>query len=964
MNPPITISNQTAPKPKVKFSNSPAPGEDPIEHKEGPLFSIAFFNNKNDATPKLGKGNASWKWKNRAPQTWPEFVEIFRKPTVRTDKDGPLFSPARFISPRRLNGNVDSLSMLVWDFDHNITLSESLEICEGLGVNFLIYSTFSHQRVTKSHPKEEDCFRVVIPLKAPIPSGDFPYLWEWGNALFHSKADQQRRDLCGMYFLPMVYNTDSPYEFYSKVDGDFLNWKGLKGGDGAHFVRTSASGGTGAVAVVCSSALSFGQEGLKGGDTQSSSSAPVSPKGASQPFKKLPLTLEDITLDSTKDKDFEGWKAELIVHISSHPLARLNRSGNVDAPGLCHGSETGKGVFLNPSLNNTTCSKIPRCPITRIAEAYNYPPPPKSKGETEFKENGERKEVKTKIPFKDLPLEDQQRIVDIVDKMNAKLRDEPKVESPEKEEDPKVKDSNSKAQSSGPKQGTTPTIEFCLAEIKAKPIEWLWDQRIPRASVTMVTGFEQIGKGTVFSDIASAVTRGEGLDGLMLKEPSNVLWLAAEDTYGHDVKPRMYAAEANLDRVYGYDKLFQIDTAQIGLLRGMIERRKPALVVIDPIFSYIKGNPNEGPVARATMDGLKRLAEEFDCSIVTIRHIGKAKGQGDPRASGMGSIEWRNAARSELLFGADPKNKENKTIATIKHNRTRGASSIGYQIGEFPCDLEGLPPNSKVSGVIWTGESSVTAERILATLPQESEDDLVSRQSTVEFLEAILKDGEVASADVKAVAKTEDFTPKQLERARTKLGVRIRYEGQGKDQRTYWRLPDSNNPVSGFPQVSPNDSRFPHSVGEGETSEIIEPKAFNPNNFPGFPTPHDVGKPETERGKPETSVWPDSNNSTPETNPQGIPFMITHSMRGRLHDLGYTDSRIDQMTPQQLSDILDPLSIEARDILLEVEGINDPSILAAKRSLELIGEVSPDQLEILRANLPMWRARNGNGVRV
>ena len=385
-------------------------------------------------------------------------------------------------------------------------------------------------------------------------------------------------------------------------------------------------------------------------------------------------------------------------------------------------------------------------------------------------------------------------------------------------------------------------------------------------------------------------------------------------------------AGADMSRVFGCDKPFQINTPSgLALLNGMIERRQPALVVIDPIFSYTRGNTNDGPVARSVMDELNRLGEKYECSIDCVRHVNKSKGQGDPRASGMGSGEWRNAARSELLFGADPKNENNGVIARIKGNRAeKGSPSIGYQIQGFPCDLEELPPGSTVSGVIWTGRSSITPKNILATLPPEDEYDKAIQKSSTEFLQAILQDGEVASADIKLVAKAEDISPKQLEKARGKLGVKIRYAGQGKDQKTYWSLPDSNNrdsEVSPLPQVSPEDSRFPISMGKGETSknidiipplsitsedsplygggetskfqvsplseggdtsEYIENKDLNPDFAPGFPPILEMGNPEGV-GKPENVSAPDSNNSNgsgvPTIPPIETQFPITDEMR-------------------------------------------------------------------------------------
>jgi uncharacterized protein (DUF927 family) len=315
--------------------------------------------------------------------TWAEFVEAFRRPAIRADKDGPLFSPAIFTRPRRLNENVHSLSMLVLDFDHDISLTEALEVCEGLGVDYLIYTTHSHQRVTDRHPTPEDCFRVVLPLKELIPSEDFPYLFKWAEAIFDHKVDTSRKDLCGMFYLPAVYSPDSRYEFYAKTDGAFLDWRGLEGLRSATLRSAQTQGAcplqppTDAVEECVSTLSPPPPAGSNKGVTQHLSSASVTAGGVSQS-----LTLDDITYD--KSNGFEVWKAKLIVHISNHPGSRLNRSGRIDAPGLCHGSEKGTAVFCDPRLNSPTCNEgcgitcNKGCGIIQIAESYKYPPPPKS----------------------------------------------------------------------------------------------------------------------------------------------------------------------------------------------------------------------------------------------------------------------------------------------------------------------------------------------------------------------------------------------------------------------------------------------------------------------------------------------------------------------------------------------------------------------------------------------------------
>jgi hypothetical protein len=397
------------------------------------------------------------------------------------------------------------------------------------------------------------------------------------------------------------------------------------------------------------------------------------------------------------------------------------------------------------------------------------------------------------------------------------------------------------------------------------------------------------------------------------KAGGNVLWLAAEDSPEQVLKPRLVKAGADESKVLVVRDTFAInrDTGA-KMLRSLIEAEKPSLIVIDPITAFIDGDPNKPPIVRATTNRLKAVAEEFDCSLVLVRHVGKSKGMGDPRAAGLYSIEWRAAVRSEILFGADPDDSQRKALVQTKPSLIPEGKceSVGYEIKDF----------DGVAGVVWTGRSSLTAERILSQVPTDEEK--IERAKAVPFLGAILKDGEVASADIKVAAKNEDLSPKQLEKARAKLGVMIRYEGQGKDQRTHWRLPsDSNKSSEEAPQVSPDMPQVSPFTEKGETSEIIEPKASYDNNFPGFPLTATMGK-------PEPYATPDSNNPP-------------------------ADETLEE-TDQAILDM--------------VWGINAPSVLAAKESFEETGQADPDQMAIIRANISVWKGqgllRNGNGAAV
>ncbi len=177
-------------------------------------FLFTAFNQKSDVTPKEFR------------ETLKQIVKRFSKPVIRAEKDGPLFSPAKFMPARRLKKNVTQLSMLVLDYDHGVTIDEVLAMWRPLGVMVLLYTTHSHQRVTKDHPKAEDRFRVIILLKEPIPADEYPRLFQWATVVSGGKCDASCKDASRMHYLPAIAIKGAPFVFRNLV-GDMLDWRAI-----------------------------------------------------------------------------------------------------------------------------------------------------------------------------------------------------------------------------------------------------------------------------------------------------------------------------------------------------------------------------------------------------------------------------------------------------------------------------------------------------------------------------------------------------------------------------------------------------------------------------------------------------------------------------------------------------------------------------------------------------------------
>jgi hypothetical protein len=324
------------------------------------------------------------------------------------------------------------------------------------------------------------------------------------------------------------------------------------------------------------------------------------------------------------------------------------------------------------------------------------------------------------------------------------------------------------------------------SQITQEPISWLWEPFIPLGGFTLIEGEEGLGKTFLICALATALSTGAALplqqsENPVAPEPKRVLIYTAEDSLSQQIVPRLRLMNADLSRIYLCDDIFSLDERGFADFEYDIAQKKPDLTILDPLFSYTEGNINTEEITRPIARQIKKIAEKLQTAIVGIRHIGKSKGFGEARAAGMGSIAWRAASRSVLLIGKDPDDERRKALVQTKNNLGPvSEKAIGFEIRRG-----GDPP------FLWTGESKLTAAKILSSSKTPEERD--EQSDAVAFLRDALSSGERFASDVKTEANALGFSEQNLRTARNKLGLRlgngIRKEGFGKRAKVFWSLP-------------------------------------------------------------------------------------------------------------------------------------------------------------------------------
>ncbi|HKQ05765.1 MAG TPA: DUF3631 domain-containing protein [Blastocatellia bacterium] len=274
-------------------------------------YAISLFKNKHDKLPQL------------VHRSWFGMCKEFAQPSVRAEKDGPLFSPATFSAPERKKANVVELSLLVLDYDHHAKINEDHQPWLNLGLCFAAYTTHSHCRVTDSNPNAEDRFRLILPLSEPIPASLYPLLWQWASQVSGGKIDPQTKDESRMFYIPAKASPNAPYEYHI-LDGKLLNWREV----------VKATG-----------------------------------------------ELSELAEESNASSDYTTWddlNAELKRRIMSDPTAKLNGDGFYHCRARCHVPKSDAGIMFNPATGAVKCQK--GCSHTALLRSFGLPEQPNGKG--------------------------------------------------------------------------------------------------------------------------------------------------------------------------------------------------------------------------------------------------------------------------------------------------------------------------------------------------------------------------------------------------------------------------------------------------------------------------------------------------------------------------------------------------------------------------------------------------------
>ena len=252
-----------------------------------------------------------------------------------------------------------------------------------------------------------------------------------------------------------------------------------------------------------------------------------------------------------------------------------------------------------------------------------------------------------------------------------------------------------------------------LEERELIPLNWLINSMIPSGTVTLLSGDGGSGKSLLALNLAISVASGGKLKWLNYQpEQGTALYIGAEDDMNEIHRRISRLTASNFDLEYNdlkdlhiaslanRDALLSIVDPKTNTLYPSplfqqivtkVAAEKPSLVVLDTLADLFPANENDRASARQFIGQLRKLAVDFDTTVVLLSHpslSGMASGSGTS-----GNTAWSNSVRSRLYMqritedGYEPDKTARKlTVMKSNYGETGIEILMNYNEGFFEAD--------------------------------------------------------------------------------------------------------------------------------------------------------------------------------------------------------------------------------------------------------------------------------------
>ncbi len=310
-----------------------------------------------------------------------------------------------------------------------------------------------------------------------------------------------------------------------------------------------------------------------------------------------------------------------------------------------------------------------------------------------------------------------------------------------------------------------------MSDIETEQVQWLWYPFIPYGKITIIQGDPGEGKTSFVLAMIALLTTGKPLpEEKSAAEPVRVIYQSAEDGLADTIKPRLEASGADCSRVMVIDESDKELTLCDERLEQAVRETGARLIVLDPLQAYLGDNVDmhRANEVRPVFKRLCAMADRTGCAVILIGHMNKAQGL-KSSYRGLGSIDFRAAARSVLLVGRLKSDPSVRVVAHDKSSLAPEGKSIAFSLDAG-------------NGFQWIGYCDISVDDVLS-----GAGSVQSKTSQMEDELRRMLTEPVPADDVLRRAAELGISERTVNIAKKNIGVDSYKVGN----RWYWRKPDS-----------------------------------------------------------------------------------------------------------------------------------------------------------------------------
>ena len=332
------------------------------------------------------------------------------------------------------------------------------------------------------------------------------------------------------------------------------------------------------------------------------------------------------------------------------------------------------------------------------------------------------------------------------------------------------------------------------ADLTPTPINWLWQGYLAAGKFHILGGAPGVAKTTIAVDFAATVSSGGYWpDGSRPNVGNCVIW-SGEDDPADTLVPRLIAAGADISRCFfvgdvmengkprGFDPARDIEPLRLAIRQA----GGASLIVVDPIVSAVAGDSHKNAETRRALSPLVDLASGEGAALLGITHFSKGTQGREPTERITGSLAFGALARVVMIAAKAGEDDEEPKRVFMRAKSNIGADDGGFEYGLCQVEIDGHP-GITASRVEWRAAIDGSARDVLGEA--ESFAERGPGEDARVFLSALLADGPVPVAEIKAHAVGSGQSWASVRRAKSALGVEARKIGFGDAGAWEWGLP-------------------------------------------------------------------------------------------------------------------------------------------------------------------------------